>query len=145
MGNGTEILQDMITAYEAGAKYIVVFNYPTYPEDNRYGILRDEHFDAMQQFSAYTVQHPEDYGKQRGKVAFVLPENYGWGMRWQEDRIWGKWQADSLNSTIWGKMNILTEKYGLQLDIVYDDPQFKLNKYSEIYYWNSSTFLQTKS
>jgi hypothetical protein len=43
-----------------------------------------------------------------------------------------------MSSTIWDKMNKLTEKYGLQLDIVYDDPQFSLNGYSEVYYWNSS-------
>jgi hypothetical protein len=137
LANGTEILEDMLTAYEAGAKYIILFDYPTYPENNPYGILQKDHFTAMQQFWTHIHQYPEDFGKTKGQVAFVLPKDYGWGMRQPDDSIWGLW-TDNMSSTIWDKMNKLTEKYGLQLDIVYDDPQFSLNGYSEVYYWNSS-------
>src|SRR3990170_3192357 len=45
--NSAEIYQDMVTAYNAGAKYVIVFDYPQYPADNQYGILTDEHFSAM--------------------------------------------------------------------------------------------------
>ena len=128
----------MLTAYEAGAKYIILFNYPTYPEKNPYGILQKDHFTAMQQFWTHIHQSPEDFGETKGQVAFVLPKDYGWGMRQPDDSIWGLWPADNISSTIWDKMNKLTEKYGLQLDIVYDDPQFSLNGYSEVYYWNSN-------
>ena len=48
--NGTAMLTDMLTAYRAGAKYIIVFNYPTYPETNPYGILTEDQFDAMKNF-----------------------------------------------------------------------------------------------
>ena len=138
LASGPEILEDMLIAYETGAKYVIVFNYPTYPENNPYGILGDEHFAAMQQFWTHIHEYPGDYGKVLSDVAFVLPKDYGWGMRSPDDSIWGLWQADNLSSVIWDKMNTLVERYGLGLDIVYDDPRFSLAEYSELYYWNSS-------
>ena len=138
LASGPEILKDMLTAYETGAKYLIVFNYPTYSENNPYGILMDEHFTAMQQFWAHIHEYPDDYGKVVGDVAFVLPKDYGWGMRRPDDSIWGLWPADNLSSVIWDKMNTLTERYGLRLDIVYDDPRFSFAEYSKVYYWNSS-------
>lgn len=118
------MLQDMLTSYEAGANYIVIFDFPRYPEDNPYGILTEEHFVAMQQFWQQVCTHPEDYGKTAGQVAFVLPKDYGWGMRSSDDQIWGLWSADELSLGIWENMNKLIENYGIQLDIVYDDPKF---------------------
>ena len=35
-------------------------------------------------------------------------------------------------------MNKLIEKYGLQLDVVYDDARFNCEKYDQVYYWNST-------
>lgn len=137
LASGSEILKEMLIAYESGAKYVIIFNYPTYPTDNPYGILSEEHFAAMQQFWTHIHEHPEEYGSEKGQVAFVLPKDYGWGMRWPYDSIWGLWSADNLSSAIWNKMNKLAESYGFQLDIVYDDPRFSFDEYSEIYYWNS--------
>jgi hypothetical protein len=127
----------MLTVYEAGAKYIIIFNYPVYLKGNPYGILNEKHFAAMQQFWAHIRQYPEDYGKLKGHAAFVLPKDYGWGMRWPDDSIWGLWPADDLSPVIWNKMNMLIESYGLRLDIVYDDPRFSFTGYSEIYHWKS--------
>ena len=135
--NGHEMLADMIAAYEAGARYVVIFNYPVYPEGNSFGILSEEHFTAMQQFWAQIHRHPENYGKMRGQVAFVLPKDYGWGMRRPDDSIWGLWPADNLSSVIYDKLNVLIQSYGLRLDIVYDDPRFSLDGYSKIYHWAS--------
>jgi hypothetical protein len=144
LANGTEILEDMLTAYEAGAKYIVVFNHPVYPENNPYGVLTDDHFWALQTFWKYIHENPEDYGKSKGQVAFVLPKDYGWGMRWSNDSIygfdsiWGLWPADNQSSVIWDKMNKLIENYGFTLDIVYEDPSYNyLDDYTEVYYWYS--------
>jgi hypothetical protein len=134
----SEMLQDMYTSYEAGAKYVIVFNFPQYPEGNPYGVLTEEHFTAMQQFWNYACEHPEDYGKTSGQTAFVLPKDYGWGMRQPEDKIWGLWPADNQSQIIWEKMNTLIEKYDLQLDIVYDDPRFNYENYIEIYYYNTT-------
>ena len=138
LASGPEIFEDMLTAYEAGANYVIIFNYPIYPEDNPYGILSEEHIAAMEQFWTHIHEYPNDHGKVTGDIAFVLPKDYGWGMRRLDDSIWGLWPADNISSVIWDKMNMLTERYGLRLDIVYDDPRFSFAEYSKVYYWNSS-------
>ncbi|MCW4035013.1 MAG: hypothetical protein NWF03_06575, partial [Candidatus Bathyarchaeota archaeon] len=70
----------------------------------------------------------------------VLPENYGWGMRTPTDNIWGVWDADETSEQIWNTKNELIEKYGLTLDIVYDDPEFPVeNRYANMFYWNQTS------
>ncbi len=134
---GPEMLEDMLISYEAGAEYVIIFNYPTNPPGNPYGILTDEHFTAMQQFWNYTQQHPEDYGKTKAQAALVLPQNYAWGMRYLDDRIWGYWGPDDLSPQIWELSQDLLDQYDLALDIVYDDPDYPIaDIYQEIYYWN---------
>ena len=136
---GPEMLEDMFISFESGAKYVVVFNFPRFPEDNPFGILTEEHFSAMEQFWEYTSKHPEDYGKTNGNVAFVLPKDYGWGMRRPDDNIWlPDWGPDERSPLIWSNMNKLIEKYDLELDIVYDDPRFNYENYNEIYLWNAT-------
>jgi hypothetical protein len=139
LGNGTEILEDMKTAYRAGAKYLIVFNYPTYPPDNLYGILTDDHFDAMESFWEMT-RSPQQSSleKVEAEAAFVLPKDYGWGMRRVDDNIWfPEWGSDERSPLIWENMNKLIERYGLNLDIIYDDPSFGFEeKYSNIYCWS---------
>ncbi len=137
--NGSALLQDMFTAYHAGAKYIVVFNYPTYPETNPYGILTDDQFNAMKDFwrQIHSGQ-ANSFGSTKAEVALVLPENYGWGMRTLTDKIWGLWKSDANSPAIWTKTNQLLETYGLKLDIIYNDTAFNFEeKYSNIYYWDS--------
>ena len=140
LASGPQILQDMLIAYQSGAKYVIVFNYPKYPETNPYGILADEHFTAMQTFWNQTQTSPRNASNTAvGEVAFVLPKNYGWGMRNLNDRIWGFWSPDDLSPIIWDNMDKLIEKYGLKLDIIYDDPRINFEeKYSKIYFWNST-------
>ncbi|MCW3997914.1 MAG: hypothetical protein NWF10_05020 [Candidatus Bathyarchaeota archaeon] len=136
---GEEMLIDMKISYQTGAKYVIIFNYPTYPEDNKYGILTNEHFTALEEFWNYFQQNPNDYGLIRANTALVLPKDYGWGMRHPEDRIWGYWGPDELSPQIWNITQDLVDKYGLELDIVYDDPTFPIkNKYETIYYWNQT-------
>ena len=140
IASGPQILQDMVTAYRAGAKYVVVFDYPRYPETNPYGILTEEHFTAMKRFWNYLQACPRGiFGKVEGQVAFVLPKDYGWGMRQPDDKIWGIWSSDDLSSLIWENIDKSIRKYGLKLDIIYDDPRFNFEeKYSQIYFWNST-------
>jgi hypothetical protein len=134
---GLEMYQDMITAYETGAKYVIIFNYPTSPPYNPYGILTDEHFTAIEQFWNYMQTYPEEYGKTVVQAALVLPENYGWALRHPNDRIWGYWGPDENSQQIWQLTQDLVEEYGLALDIVYDDPKFPVDGiYQEVYYWN---------
>jgi hypothetical protein len=144
LASGPEIYQEMLTAYCAGAKYVAVFNYPKYPEDNVYGILDEKHFTAMKLFWDYVQAFPrETNGKVEGEVALVLPKDYGWGARRsgyvKEDRIWGFWPEDEKIWIIGENMRKLMNRYGLRLDIIFDDPQFNYKeKYSEIFFWNST-------
>ena len=139
------MLQDMLSAYWAGAKYIVVFNYPTYPDTNPYGILSKDQFNAMKDFwNQINSDQKNTFGTSNGEVALVLPEDYGWGMRSPTDLIWGLWNSDSLSPIIWSDVNQLLKTYGLRLDIIYNDAQFNFTeKYSKIYYWNSSEINQS--
>ncbi len=135
---GPETLIDMVTAYDAGAKYILLFNHPQYPETNEYGILNDDHFLAMQEFWNYAKTHPRDPAKTQADVALVLPKDYGWGMRRPDDKIWGLWPADNDSAIIWQNLNAFTQKYGLKLDIIYDDEKPITKNYSEQYLWNQT-------
>ena len=144
LASGPEIYEEMVTAYDAGAKYVVTFNFPKHPETNPYGVLAEEHFVAMQRFWDY-VQTPPRRGSAdaRGQVAFVLPKDYGWGTRrtenFIEDRIWGYWPEDQTTLIVGKNMRTLLNLYGLKLDIIYDDPQFSYQEmYEQIYYWNST-------
>ena len=134
--NGTLMLQNMLTAYRAGAKYIVIFNYP---ETNPYGNLTPDQFSAMEEFWDQTHSSQNStFGTANAQAALVLPEDYGWGMRTPTDKIWGIWNSDALSPVIWNKMNQLLSTYGLRLDIIYNDTAFNLEeKYSRIYYWNA--------
>ncbi len=137
IASGPEILQDMHMAYNAGAKYVVVFDYPTHPENNQYGILTDDHFAAMQQFWSYVQSFPKGANKVAGQTAFVLPKDYGGGLRRADDNIWGLWPADAQSRLIWENMNKLSERHGLKLDIVYDGDRVNLIKrYTNVYLWN---------
>jgi hypothetical protein len=137
IANGTKIYQDMITAYSAGAKYVIVFNYPQYPVYNQCGILTEEHFSAMEQFWNDTNSFPRKM--ETAKVAYVLPRDYGWGMRHLNDKIWGIWNADEKSPMIWENINKLETKYGIKLDIIYENPQYKPEeKYWQVYSWNAT-------
>jgi len=134
--NASTVFNDMTMAYEAGAKYIVVFNYYL----NSQGILTEEHFNAIKQFwNNIHSSSADSWGKSTGQVAFILPPDYGWGMRHINDRIWGLWDADNKSTQIWDNLNKLTDKYGLNLDIVYEDQNVSIQGlYSQTYLWNST-------
>jgi len=139
IANDTEIYQDMVTAYNAGAKYVIVFDYPQYPADNQYGILTNEHFLAMKRFWNYITSCPRGAQRITGQVAYILPKDYGWGMRLLDDKIWGIWEPDEKTPIIWENLNKLETKYGLKLDIIYDDPRYNpKGKYYQVYLWNAT-------
>ena len=92
----------------------------------------------MREFWNYAQANKNRIEAQADTV-FVLPQDYGWGMRTPEDKIWGLWPADNSSAIIWDKMNTLIGKYGFKLDIVYDDPKFNSSaKYSTVHFWNST-------
>jgi hypothetical protein len=143
LDSGENIFEQMLTAYKCGAEYFMIFNYPTL-EGNPYGIMLDEHFEALERFWKDFVKNPEIvHGSVEAEAALVLPKNYGWGMRHLEDRIWGWWGPDEKSDQIWALSRQLLKKYGTKLDIIYDDPEFPLqDKYPQIYYWNHTTMSQ---
>ena len=137
LGNGTEIFNQMRTAYECGAEYFVFFNY--YEENgNPYGTMKDEHFKALESFWNNVVKNPNIVnGSIKADSVLVLPENYGWGMRWPEDKIWGIFKADDKAQQIWNLLQSILENHNLTADIVYEDADFPLApEYQHIYYWN---------
>ncbi|MGD9130352.1 MAG: hypothetical protein PVH73_02100 [Candidatus Bathyarchaeota archaeon] len=137
LDSGDAIFDQMRMAYEAGAEYIVVFNYAEDME-GPYGTLQDEHFDALERFWNEVVQSSAvKHGSVKAEAVLVLPENYGWGMRNPEDKIWSLWGPDDKSQQIWELSRSLLDQYGLGLDIVYYDPEFPVaEKYTQIYYWN---------
>ncbi len=134
--NGTEMYNQLMTAYLSGAKYSVIFDYPQIG-DNPYGILNDEHFAALEKFWNDIQTHD---ASNQPQAVLVLPHNYGWGMRIQQEPIWGLWAPNATSAQIWGITQKLLEQYGTGLDIVYEDAQFPVEGkgYQQVYYWNQT-------
>ena len=138
LDSGEQIYNQMLTSYEAGAKYIVVFDYP-YADGNSYGVLTDEQFLAMQRFWN-DVNGGKFVDHSKPDAVLVLPNNYGWGMRSPNDTIWGFWPADNKSPQVGLSVSTLLAKYGVSLDIVFEDPAFPVSNghYNTVYYWNQT-------
>jgi hypothetical protein len=142
LDTGDQIYNQMMTAYKAGANYIVLFNYPVL-DNNPYGLMEDEHFLALQRFwnDAPRIQKTDSANVASfAEAAMVLPSNYGWGMRRPDDVIWGFYGPDNITIPLATTMSKLLAQYGTRLDIIYDDPAYPIPKgsYQKIYYWNST-------
>jgi hypothetical protein len=135
--DGSELYEDLMLAYDNGAKYIIVFNYP---KIGPYGTLTEEHFDTLKKFWEYSQSNPQNFGSAKANVAYVLPKNYGFGLRSAEDTIWGLFPADELSSKVWDDVNKLISQYGAEFDIIYDDVEFQAvrNRYSRVIFWNET-------
>ena len=135
--SGPQLYDDMTLAYENGAKYVIVFNYPSMA-DNIYGVLTKDHFNAIQRFWT-KIQKDPNFNPYSAQNVLVLPRNYGWGMRSKNDKIWGLWGPDNKSLQIWNASQTLLARDFPNLDIIYDDPMFSLEgNYSRIYYWNET-------
>ena len=138
LDTGPNIYSQMEAAYNAGAKYITIFDYPYNFSDNPYGVMTEGHFLALEQFWNQVVTKATPTSA-RAQAALVLPKDYGWGMRNPTDKIWGFWGPDDKSPIIWNATQTLLSRYGLRLDIIYDDPAFPTQgNYSKIYYWNQT-------
>ena len=59
-------------------------------------------------------------------------------MRSATDKIW-YWGADELSAQLWNTSRQLFARYGLGLDIVYDDPAYPIQaNYSRVIFWNQT-------
>ena len=132
------IFEQMVVSYECGAQYIVIFNYPTF-KDREFGVLTDEHFIALERFWNEVVINSEySWGSIKADVAFVLPKNYGWGMRHPQDRIWGWFGPDELSPLIWDISRSLLSDYNYSLDIIYDDGLKLDDTYKKYFFWDGT-------
>jgi len=133
-----ELYQDMIMAYSAGAKYVLVFNYP---QTGPYGVLKEDHFEAMKAFWEHIAKTPQNETSNTEKVAYVVPDNYGFGFRGPLDKIWGVWEADEKAQLIWNEVSCLVQTYGADFDIIYGSPWtqvFGRSHYDRLVRWNST-------
>ncbi len=135
--SGDLIYSQMVSAYRAGAKYISIFNYPY--NGSAYGIMEDEHFEALKKLwtDITTGKIARDSPAQ---AVLVLPQNYGYGLRYPEDKIWGFWGPDEVSPMVWSSVESMLSQYGYALDIAYADPSFPVpEEYSAaVYYWDST-------
>jgi len=131
-----EMYNDLILSYQAGAKYLIVFNYP---QLNAYGALTEEHFKNIENFWKYIQNEKKNFDKTPSSIAYVLPKDFGWGMRHPYDKIWGLWPSDDNSTAIGAMVGGLIDEYDVQMDIIYDDANFDFtDKYSKLYFWNGS-------
>jgi hypothetical protein len=138
--SGPELFNDMVTAYESGAKYIIVFDTN---ENYTASILQQEHFDAMQQFWQYVQENPRTISPVSERTAYVLPEDYAYGFRGPEDKIWGLWEADAVATDISMSVSSLLQVCGNDLDIIYPDQQYPLDSlgYGTVVHWDDSRLI----
>lgn len=137
--SGPELYEDLVLAYDNGAKYAVVFNHEEHAVYSGYGILADEHFVALEDFWSYMNENPDKHGSLYGEVVLVLPQDYGFGLGSPDDKVWGIWESDDYTKKLWEDVNILVAEQGSRLDIVYSDPEFngKLeNYYKDVIVWS---------
>jgi hypothetical protein len=136
--SGSELYGDMVLAYQNGAKYILVFDSN---RDYSQSILKQEHFDAMQQFWRYVQENPRTISKISDRTAYVLPQYYAYGFRGPADRIWGLWGPDSITSTICMNVSNLLQTYGTNIDIIYPDGNKTIDSmgYQNVYYASDPT------
>ena len=139
--SGDQLYSDLTLAYSTGASYAIVFSYPVYPDNNPYGTLLEEHFQALQKFWNVLHNNPDSIPQYKATVAYVLPQDYGFGFRSSNDNIWGLFPADNLTQKISADIHFLLEKYNGSLNVIYNDPTIidsTLSNYQKVYYWNET-------
>ena len=137
--SGPEMYNDLVTAYQNGAKYILVFDYAKNDAQMAHGILQQEHLDALKQFWQYVKTHPRPNNPVNERVAYVLPPDYGYGFRGPSDTLWGLWGPDDISSQIWNDANKYAQEYKQQFDIIYaNTPNFNAWNYSKLIFWNGT-------
>ena len=147
--SGSELYNDMVLAYENGAKYIIVFDsnknytHSILDKDEQGNYQAQGHYEAFKQFWQYVEDNPRSSDPIRNRVAYVLPEGYGYGFRGPDDKIWGLWEADEFSLEISTELGSLLDRYQNRLDIIYDDGLEAGNSYgySRLIFWNGTVWV----
>jgi hypothetical protein len=135
LDNGTEILNQMRTAYQCGAKYVILFDYYDESDSNPYGTLKEEHFQALESFWHDVVKNPQVIqGSIKADSVLVLPKNYGWGARVDGDKVWGIYAGDEKMHKIWGLLQTTLQEHGFEIDIVNEDARYPLLEQYQLVY-----------
>ena len=135
--SGNQMYNAMKQSYESGAQYVVVFNYS--PDNNGTGLLQKEQLAAIQKFWKDVVENPRETNNVTAVDAFVLPTDFGGGLRNQNDNIWGLWPGNSTSQQVWSNLQTALGKYGSKLDIIYNDPAYPVgDRYQHVYPWNQT-------
>ena len=142
MENGSELYKDMVLAYNNGAKYIVVFDSNANYTQN---VLTQGQLDGVKQFWQYVQANPRTIIPVSDKTAYVLPEDYGYGFRGPDDKIWGLFNTDLLTIDIGMSVSTLLQMDGNNLDIVYPFQNLDSEGYHSIIYWNDSALIPIPS
>src|SRR4030067_268339 len=74
---------------------------------------------SKKKFWDFHHSNPQDFNSQQAPVAYVLPQDYAFGLRRADDKIWGLFEPDTLSGKVWGDVNKLVDLYGFGWDGVY--------------------------
>ncbi len=141
-----QLYDDMVLAYDNGAKYIVVFNSPeNQTATSEIGTLTPQHLEAMRLFWNHAIENPR-LSEVNAETAFVLPSDYGYGFRGPNDTIWGlTWptsaSATAVEAKIWSDTNTLISQYDQNIDFVYETytNSFPVRlMYKQLIFWNGT-------
>lgn len=137
------LYDEMLQAWQNDARYFVVFDSPGFNHTGTtpYGVLTTDHLNQMKNFWNYAHTH-QRLEPDPVQTAYVLPVDYGFGLRNANDTIWGLWPADALSPKIWNDVHSLLTAYGNKLDIVYETKTDNVSinlPYNTLIYWNGTT------
>ncbi len=140
MESRMELFYDMKLAYDNGAKYIIIFDSN---KDWTQSVLNDDQQAAIKDFWNYANANPRTDSPVSDRIGYVLPDDYGYGFRGPEDKIWGLWQADNLTVDISMSIKTLMQICGKNLDILYPDGLQAVQSlgYKSTIFWNDTRLI----
>jgi hypothetical protein len=127
----SRLYDDMVLAYNNGAKYIIVFDSN---QEHTQSVLTTDHLQAIKDFWQYVKENPRTLSTSQDRVGFVLPEAYGYGFRGPDDSIWGLWSADAYSTNLSIAIGEKLLEHGERLDIVYNQTNLSSVKYGQLFY-----------
>jgi hypothetical protein len=130
--SASRLYNDMVLAYNNGAKYIAVFDSN---EAYTQSILTADQLNALKNFWQYVKENPRAQSSVNNRVGLVLPDCYGYGFRGPNDSIWGLWPANSYSTSLSSVVGDKLIEYGEKLDIIYNQTQFSMAGYKQLIYF----------
>jgi hypothetical protein len=127
----SRLYDDMVLAYNNGAKYITVFDSN---QEHTQSVLTADHLQAIKDYWQYVKENPRTLSTSQDRAGFVLPEAYGYGFRGPDDSIWGLWPADAYSTNLSIAVGEKLLEHGERLDIVYNQTNLSSVKYGQLFY-----------